>query len=533
MAALLACTAQAQADDAMQQARSKLKDGKITEARQDFESVLNNAKTGPEKFEARTGIGLAYEAEKKNAEARAEFEKALAIEGITPDQAGQALVKIGSAFINEKKIQEGIASIDKARALKGISGQTMIQANLLYGHTYLAYPWVLPQARDAFTNALAMAEITPEQKLSARKGLVKALMGLKKYSEARAVMKEIIASRELPTAEKPATQISIGTTCMLEGKYAEARDEFTKALAIEGASDAEKALIQFQIGLSYYDAGDFEHAKTELQKVLAMPGAGARQAHDSNWDPFFPGREATLRLRKMTPSDDKEKTLTVLFIGSSMTVRAWMPFEVEDLSASAPAGTPRIRSANYVRGGTKIDVFWNDGDGRGTARERIASVPWDGVVLETFYNMKSEDLMKYGRLFSDYAKSKNVKPVFYESPVAKAQPYPEGFRKFHDDNMALKQAVNATLAPVVLAMMIYLGPNATLEQIDAFYADYVHYSVKGKQLVACCIYAALTGCSPVGLVHPKDIAEDDARKLQEAAWKAVREANPDLKPYAE
>ena len=48
--------------------------------------------------------------------------------------------------------------------------------------------------------------------------------------------------------------------------------------------------------------------------------------------------------------------------------------------------------------------------------------------------------------------------------------------------------------------------------------------------VACCIYAAVTGYSPVGLSHPKSISEEDTKTLQEVAWKAVRETNPDLKP---
>lgn len=468
--------------------------------------------------------------EGKFTEARAAFEKALAVENITPGQTAEALLGLGRACIGAKKVQEGIAALDKARAMTNAPSPVLIQANLLYGETYLAYPWVLPQAKEAFERVLALPGITPDQTLAARRGIVKALMGMRQFAGARAVMAELAASAGLPPAEKAQTQMAIGTTLMLEGKFAEARTELVKALAMEGLTDDDKVHIQFQVALSYYDAGDFANARPELEKVLVMPRAGAHQARNNNWDPYFPAREAKLRLAKMSPPAGGEKNLNVLFIGSSMTIRGWMPFEVEAISASAPTGTPRITSANFVRGGTKIDVFWNDGDTRDTARSRIASFPWDYVVLETFYNMKPEDLLKYGQLFCDFARGKNIKPVFYESQPAKAHSYPDGFRKFHEDNLRLKEAANARLAPVVLAQLHYLGPDATPEQLGAFYDDWVHFSGRGKHLAACCIYAVLTGLSPVGLEHPKDIPDDEARKIQEAAWKAVREANPDLKP---
>jgi len=468
--------------------------------------------------------------EGKYAEARASFEKALAAENITPEQTAEALLGLGRACIGEKKVQEGIAALDKARAMTNAPSQVLIKANILYGETYLAYPWVLPQAKEAFERVLALPGITSDQKLAARRGLVKALMGLRQFAAARAAMASLAASEGLPSVEKAKLQMDTGTTLMLEGNFAEARTELVKAMAMEGVTDNDKAHIQFQIGLSCYEAGDFDRAKTELQKVLDMPGANANQARNNNWDPYIPAREARLRLRQMAPEAGAEKNLNTLFIGSSMTIRGWMPFEVEAISASAPAGTPRITSANYVRGGTKIDVFWNDGDTRDTAKARIASFPWDFVVLETFYNMKPEDLLKYGKLFCDFARSKNVKPVFYESQPAKAVPYPNGYRKYHEDNMRLKEAATAPLAPVALAQLHYLGPNATPEQVGIFYDDWVHFSGRGKHLAACCIYSALTGLSPVGLEHPKDIPDEEAGKIQEAAWKAVREANPEIKP---
>jgi tetratricopeptide (TPR) repeat protein len=58
--------------------------------------------------------GQTLEKAGKFAEARAEFEKALAINGITPEQTGQTLFEIGACLISDKKVQEGIG--ESARA---------------------------------------------------------------------------------------------------------------------------------------------------------------------------------------------------------------------------------------------------------------------------------------------------------------------------------------------------------------------------------------------------------------------------------
>lgn len=479
-------------------------------------------------YAAACQAGQDYEKAGKFAEARAEFEKALAVAGITPDQTGQALVKVGACLINENKVQAGVASIRKAQAIKEISNQTRIRANILFGETYLAYPWVLDQSRDAFAQSLELPEITPEQKTVARKGLVKAQMGLREFAEARAVMLILMADASLTPPEKLATQIAIGKTLMLDGKYPEARAELTKALTMEGVTDAHKADIQLQVGLSYYEEKDFERAKPELQKVLTMPGAGATPCREDGMGNFLPSlqREATLRLREMGPAGEKEKVITVLFVGSSMTMRGHMFQRVEELAASAPAGSPRIMSALYGRGGTKIDVFWNDGETRDTARGMIAALPWDVVVLETFCATKPEDLFRYGKLFADLARRRNIKLILYESPVYTQMAYPGAWRKFHDDNVTLGKTLNVPVAPAVLAEMNYLGPAPTAEQIGAI-SDGIHPVGNGGYLVEYSIYSTITGCSPVGLPH-QGISDEDAKALQEAAWKAVQETNPGL-----
>ncbi len=474
--------------------------------------------------------GQEFEKADKFAEARAEFEKALAVEGSTPDQTGQALVKIGACLIREKKIQEGVASIQKARAMKEISNSIRIEANLLFGETYLAYPWTLTQSRDAFTQSLELSEITPEQRKTAQQGLVKALMGLRQFADARVVMTQLMSGGSLMPEERLATQIEIGTACMSDRTYPEARAELTKVLDMKGASDAQKAESLLKIGISYFEEKDFEHAEPVLRNVLTMPGVRANMAPQrpdglGNYIPSL-HREATLRLHAMKPVAERENVLTVLFIGSSMTMRGWMFHAVEQLTASAPAGSPRIMSALYGRGGTKIDAFWKDGDTRDTARGIIVAYPWDVIVMETFCATKPDILLQYGTLFAELARSNNSKLIFYESPVYTNLPYPDAWKAFHDENVKLGKTLNAPVAPAVLAQMFYLGPAPTPEQIGAI-SDGIHPVGNGGHLVAYSIYGTITGCSPVGLPH-QGLSDDEANVLQEAAWKAVQETNPDL-----
>ncbi len=495
------------------------------EDRKQLTRALEKALTGPEKAAAHIGIGGAFASEKNFTSARAEFEKALAIEGITPEQSAQALRMIGSGYIEEKKDQPAIAALEKALSQKGISNHTRLEISMLLGQTLLKYPLVYSRAREVFADILKSPEITPEQKIAAETGQVKVLMGLKEYAEARGLRESLAANEALTHSFRLSTRVSIGKTLMLERNFEAARVAFARALAMPEVTDAIKADIQLQIGLSYYDAQDYERAKPELMKVLEMPGAGVRPPDDGGRIFYLPSREAMLRLRLRNLISDDNKVLKVLFIGSSHTLREDIPGLVTKIAESAPADKPRIIAGDFVRMGTGINTFWDAGDSPDTARGVINAEPWDAVVFETFYTMKSDDLLKYGTLFADLIRSRKARPVLYESPIAQASVYPDAYQKFHDNNVALAGALKVPLAPSVHAWMQFLGQHPTAEQFGTVYADWIHAAPKGAYMTACSIYSALTGFSPVGLAHP-NLSDADAAVLQQAAWKAFQESNP-------
>lgn len=512
---------------------------------------LVSAVAGETPYAAACRAGQDYEKAGKFAEARAEYEKALATEGITPEQSGEALLTLAAGYCREYKWQPATIALQKALALKGVSDAVKIKAYMADGKIGMNYgDWA--RVKTAYAEALKLPGLSPEQKVLSQKAMVKALVNLRQYADARALMQELLAyetvpagpegqeaprvvlqeftpTTTLPKAEKTAIQMAIGKTLMAEQNFAAARAEFSKALALPDISNEQKAESQLYIGLSYYEAKDYERAQPELTKVLSMPGAGTRPPWDGGRMGYVPAREAMLRLRFRQLVPDDKNVLKVLFIGSSHTLRGNIPELVTQLAASAPTDQPRILAGDFVRMGTGLNTFWEAGDTPDTARGVIAADPWDAVVFETFYNMNGDVMAKYGTLIADLIRRQKAKPVIYESPIPQAAAYPDKFQKFHDDNVALVKSLKVPVAPSVAAWMRYLGPKPTPEQFNVVYADWIHASPKGVYITACCIYSALTGFSPMGLYHPSDISDIEAKAFQEIAWATFQETNPDMK----
>lgn len=535
-------------DGKCQLAREHQAAGRFPQAQADFEAALQVAGSGAQKVEARLGVAAAMMGQRQFAAAQAVLESAVAETEAGPDLVAQALVALSEAHGRQYKWQPAIAAVNKALAMEGVSPATRFRSQLALANIYTNYGnWA--QVRDVCLAALAGSGYSDEQKVSTQQLLAKAHVNVREFAEARALMRrmlaedadkvnaadqpapgsvlqEYVAAKPMPATQRALLQMAIAKTLMLQREYAEARAEFVKALAMPGMTNALKAEAQLYVGLSYYEAGDDENARTELLKVPQMPDAWARPAWEGGRMGYVPAREATLRLqfRKLTPVD--RPTLKVLFIGSSHTLRGDIPKLVTQLADSAPSDRPRILAGDYVYMGTNIATFWDAGDGPYTARGVIAGSPWDVVVFETFYNMKLPDLSKYVPPFVELIRSVGARPVIYASPLPKAAPYPDRFQQFHQDNLALCGPLGVALAPSVAAWARRLGPSPTEEQFGEVYADWIHASPAGAYITACCIYAAITGQSPVGLYHPPDLSDAQAAAYQQVAWETYLESNP-------
>jgi hypothetical protein len=366
-----------------------------------------------------------------------------------------------------------------------------------------------------------MEQVGALERTGAREVLVEALWNLGQYVEAKRELESLVSTDALPKLDLAGHQMRLAKIRIFEGAYGEARLGLDKAkLLLEeaksGGSVVCEGLAEAQLlrGISFYEEGDLVSAKAELVRVVGMEGQS--QASPQT-------REALLRLslRKLVPDDGP--TLKVLFVGSSHTIRGNVPYLVEQMAASAPEGTPRVRAGEHVRTGTGMRAFWEEGDSRVTARGKIAAESWDAVVVETFFRNERAVLESYAAKYAGLVGEKGARLVIYESPVAKETPYPEGFEAFHSENIRLARMLDLCVAPSVFAWMQFLGATPEPKRFELLYADWIHASLRGAYLTACCIYPALTHRSPVGLAHPEEIPPDEARQFQEIGWKAFQQ----------
>ncbi len=59
------------------------------------------------------------------------------------------------------------------------------------------------------------------------------------------------------------------------------------------------------------------------------------------------------------------------------------------------------------------------------------------------------------------------------------------------------------------------------QTVDRLFSDNVHLTDLGKYYIACVVYAAITGQTPVGAARPADISDQAAQSLQSIAWEYI------------
>ncbi len=237
-----------------------------------------------------------------------------------------------------------------------------------------------------------------------------------------------------------------------------------------------------------------------------------------------PAREAFCLLQRRDPVGGPRRVQRVLFVGSSHTIRGNLPYLIEQIAASAPPERVRITAGQQARMGTGMRGHWNDGVAHDAARGVIAAGGWDTVVVETFYRTSREDLLALGSGYAEDIRSTGARLLIYETPVAKAIEYPAAYEAHHQTNVWLGARLKAGVAPCVKAWMGVLGERPKPDAFETLYADWIHASARGAYLSACCLYATLTGESPIGLWAPPGLlSPEEVPQYQHAAWLAFSE----------
>lgn len=230
-------------------------------------------------------------------------------------------------------------------------------------------------------------------------------------------------------------------------------------------------------------------------------------------------------------ANDAPIPIRVLFVGNSQIYYNDLPKIFETLAESAPKDRPRIKADRAVFGGASLESHWNKGDGKDTARGKIAAEKWDYVIIQEIYYAKPEPFNKYARMFHDLIQQHGGKTVLY-CTAGINKDYPQGFEALHDMHIALGKELKVPVAAAGKAWRTYWGDNPTEEaRLDLYHADKAHPGRRGSYLSACTLYALITGESPIGLANrlseepANTIPAEQAKRFQEVAWRVHQEIN--------
>ena len=116
-----------------------------------------------------------------------------------------------------------------------------------------------------------------------------------------------------------------------------------------------------------------------------------------------------------------------------------------------------------VAGGASLESHWNRGEGKGTARAKIAEGKWDYVVLQDIYYTKPESFNKYARLFHELIRRHGAQTVLL-STASISTLYPKGFHELHAMHVALGKELKVPVAAAGQAWLVYWGDNSTPEE---------------------------------------------------------------------
>jgi hypothetical protein len=245
------------------------------------------------------------------------------------------------------------------------------------------------------------------------------------------------------------------------------------------------------------------------------------------------------------PITPAEEPVRVLFVGNSYTYFNNLPALVR---AMAEARGQVLETEMVAPGGWRLEDHFEKGEARALLRDW----PWDHVVLQEQStlgtNLFVDGLARIAgdEVFHPWAEkwveeitSAKAKPVFYLTWARKASP---------EDQATLTRSVlrvaNPAHAAVAPAGPAFALVRAARPELELFIEDGSHPSPAGSYLAACTIYATVFGASPVGLPAKLsgppvdldtelvrdgevavlvDLGADDARVLQESAWRAIQE----------
>ncbi len=539
------------------------------EGKASYTVVQADDATEPEKFAGTeltnfldrvTGVsfqkGQEFFKAKDYAAAIEEFRKASEASDLAPEQKARIQLALVEAYLFVNRYL-GLKTVEQVEAIQDISESVLDETLLL--KIKLLEDVALHSTRDwtdvqkACEAILQRDSLTVEQRMSARQRLADTLfLHIKDYPAARALYLEILAPnatlKGIDPWDVPVTVLeeaapgfanqqtlrfkvmyNIGRCYLFEKNYPAVRKTFQNILNMQEISEQFQSFARLYIGLAFLYEKNFAAAKEEFEAIQDTPSSYTRLPWDGGRSSYNPAREAKVRLSFI---DNPPKVKKVLFVGSSSTVRGDIPGTVMQMCESTPTDYGQIVASEYISMGTSLGRHWLEGgEGPGSLLCEIDSHPWDAVVYEVSYTTRSttelQQITDHAPRMVERLRAHNILSVIYEvNPFLIKPKQSFDLTDYFSECLVKVPDGSTAFAPAARAIIEYLGHNPTQEKIDELYADRLHMNGKGAYLVSCCIYAALTEQSPVGLYHPEYVTPTDAKLLQELAWSNYQATNP-------
>jgi hypothetical protein len=374
---------------------------------------------------------------------------------------------------------------------------------------------------------LAMPGLPAPWRIDALRHGAAAATELRAHIQAELFLRALVEEPAIPLLERCGTQLALARSLWAQRAPADCRrwlDQVEVNLAALGGGGnwgRDQQVQDLRAAGRLLRAKCLQHEGRNGEAHLLLSELPNMQGQTSA---SGPAREAFCLLQRFEQAGGPRRMHRVLFVGSSHTIRGNLPLLVEQIAASAPPERMRIAAGEQARMGTGMRGHWNDGAAHDAARGVIAAGGWDTVVVETFYRTSREDLLAFGSGYADEIRRTGARLLIYETPVAKAIEYPAAYEAHHQTNLWLGTRLKADVAPCVKAWMGVLGERPEPGAFEQLYADWIHASARGAFLSACCLYAALTGQSPVGLWAPPGLlSPEEVLQYQRAAWLAFSE----------
>jgi hypothetical protein len=225
--------------------------------------------------------------------------------------------------------------------------------------------------------------------------------------------------------------------------------------------------------------------------------------------------------------------LRVLFVGNTLTSDNGMPQMLSDLADADPERQP-IFAVRYARRGSTLEDALDD--------RRLTSLledeRWNYVVLQEHSQLASRpDERKTHMIPAATALAGMAHRAGAQTVLFSTGAYADGDEDGVDDDtyQAMQTRLNVGYYRVALKLSALLAPvgsawgQALYRQPGLGYPwadDGRRPSATGSYLTACVFYPLLTGLDPRGNSFTAGLDRAEARRLQELAWRAVRQTYP-------